>query len=105
MLFRVLYVIISFLTILQFINSDGITKKSEQRPGIDLQTCLDDFVIHKNKIIRTQDSNDLGAKYLKEADVNSENDCIKFCCMTNQCDVFIFEEKVSTIVFLPFFFL
>lgn len=99
MLYRVLYVIINFLMIFLFVNCEGIVKKSEKRPDSDLQACYDGFVIHKDKIIRTQDSQQMGAKYLTEIDVNSESDCIRFCCVTDQCDVFVFEEKVSTILF------
>lgn len=36
----------------------------------------------------------MGAKYLKEVDVNTREECLKFCCDTESCDVFIFEEKV-----------
>ena len=39
----------------------------------------------------------MGAKYLKEFDVNSREECLKFCCDTESCDVFIFEEKVQII--------
>lgn len=59
------------------------------------QMCLDSFKIHEDKIIRTQESRDMGAKFLKEYDVDSREDCLKFCCDTESCDVFIFEEKKS----------
>lgn len=58
------------------------------------QMCLESFDIHKDKIIKTQDSRDMGAKYLSVMDVDSQLDCLKYCCETEQCDVFIFEEKV-----------
>ena len=102
MLYRVSYVIINSLTLFLFVNCEGIAKKSEKRSDGDLQTCYDGFVIHKDKIIRTQDSQQMGAKYLTEIDVNSESDCIRFCCVTDQCDVFVFEEKVSMILFKCF---
>lgn len=56
--------------------------------------CLDSFDIHRDKIIRTNESRDMGAKYLNENDVVSKDECLKFCCDTEGCDVFIFEEKV-----------
>jgi hypothetical protein len=59
-----------------------------------LQVCLDGFVVHKDKIIRTQDSRNMGAKYLTVIDVEARIDCMKWCCETEHCDVFIFEEKV-----------
>ena len=62
-----------------------------------IQTCVDGFVVHKDKIIRTQDSKEMGAKYLTEIDVETRLDCMKACCETDQCDVFIFEEKVRVV--------
>ncbi|XP_043285859.1 uncharacterized protein [Venturia canescens] len=58
-----------------------------------MQMCIDSFDIYKNKIIRTQDSQGLGAKYLNEVDLGSREDCLRLCCETDECDVFIFEEK------------
>lgn len=67
----------------------------KQETVVGLQTCIDGFVVHRDKIIRTQDSRDMGAKYLTEFDVESRIECMKWCCETEHCDVFIFEEKVS----------
>lgn len=58
------------------------------------QMCFESFAIHKDKIIKTQDSRNMGAKYLNEMEVDSQLDCLKYCCETEGCDVFIFEEKV-----------
>lgn len=66
-----------------------------KRNDIDLQTCISNFDIHKDKIIRTQDSRDMGAKYLNEIDLGSREECLRLCCETEDCDVFVFEEKVS----------
>lgn len=93
MLYRIFYVIINILTLFQFLSGETIITKNEKLPDVELETCVDSFVIHRDKIIRTLDSQEMGAKYLTEIDVNSENECIKFCCVTDQCDVFIFEEK------------
>lgn len=65
-----------------------------KRPEIDLQTCIDNFNVHRDKIIRTQDSQNMGAKYLNEIDLGSRVECLKLCCETEDCDVFVFEEKV-----------
>ncbi|OXU25300.1 hypothetical protein TSAR_005310 [Trichomalopsis sarcophagae] len=70
---------------------NGQLEKQETVMG--LQTCIDGFVVHRDKIIRTQDSRDMGAKYLTEFDVESRIECMKWCCETEHCDVFIFEEK------------
>uniref|UniRef100_A0ABD2X1I2 MANSC domain-containing protein n=1 Tax=Trichogramma kaykai TaxID=54128 RepID=A0ABD2X1I2_9HYME len=59
----------------------------------ELQACVEAFVVHRDKIIRTQDSRDMGAKYLTEFDVQSRFECMRWCCETEHCDVFIFEEK------------
>ncbi|KAJ8667569.1 hypothetical protein QAD02_009232 [Eretmocerus hayati] len=58
-----------------------------------LQSCLDGFEVHRDKIIRTEDSIDMGAKFLGEIDVDSRIGCQKWCCESKHCDVFVFEEK------------
>jgi hypothetical protein len=73
--------------------------KRELRPLVKrgengFQACLDNFEIHSDKIIRTQDSRNMGAKYINERDVSSRNDCLRLCCETEFCDVFVYEEKV-----------
>lgn len=65
-----------------------------KRSDIDLQTCIDNFNVHRDKIIRTQDSQNMGAKYLNEIDLGSREECLRLCCETDNCDVFVFEEKV-----------
>ncbi|KAJ8964530.1 hypothetical protein NQ314_004825 [Rhamnusium bicolor] len=66
-----------------------------KRSDIDLKTCIDNFNIHRDKIIRTQDSQNMGAKYLNEIDLGSREECLRLCCETDNCDVFVFEEKNS----------
>lgn len=61
---------------------------------INLQMCIENFDIHKDKIIRTQDSRAMGAKYLNEIDLDSRVECLRLCCETDNCDVFVYEEKV-----------
>jgi hypothetical protein len=76
-------------------NSKEQTKTISKRYDLDFQTCADNFDIHADKIIRTQDSRAMGAKYINEVDLSSREECLRFCCQTNMCDVFVFEEKVS----------
>lgn len=45
-------------------------------------------------IIKTQESRQLGAKFLDSADSISKVECLHLCCETDSCDVFVFEEKV-----------
>lgn len=80
---------------------DGTSRTNEKRHGgtNNYQMCLDSFDIHRDKIIKTQDSRDMGAKYLSVSDVDSRLDCLKYCCETERCDVFIFEEKVHLIIY------
>lgn len=67
-----------------------------KRRDLDPQTCVDNFDIHRDKIIRTEDSREMGAKYLNEMDLGSRDECLRLCCETESCDVFVFEEKVKT---------
>ena len=53
------------------------------------------FKITKNSIIRTHDSRALGAKYLNETELSSNQDCLQWCWNTNSCNLAVFEEKVN----------
>ena len=55
----------------------------------------DKFQINKNSIIRTHDSRALGAKYLNETDLSSNEDCLRWCWNTTNCNLAVYEEKVS----------
>ncbi|XP_069999887.1 uncharacterized protein [Penaeus vannamei] len=57
--------------------------------------CLKKFDVSEKTIIRTQDSQDLGAKFLEESDVGNREDCLSLCCKTQHCNVAVFEEKES----------
>lgn len=39
----------------------------------------------------------MGARFLDDADLNSREQCLRLCCETENCDVFVFEEKVSRV--------
>lgn len=84
--------------LLYFLLGLTICGRITKRADIDLQTCISNFDIHKDKIIRTQDSRDMGAKYLNEIDLGSREECLRLCCETEDCDVFVFEEKVGLMV-------
>lgn len=70
---------------------NGVAKLSGG--DIDVQTCVDNFDIHKDNIIRTQDSRAMGAKYLSEIELDSRLECLRLCCETEHCDVFVYEDK------------
>ena len=54
------------------------------------------FRINANTIIRTQDSRTNGAKYLNETEQPSNADCLNWCLQTKQCNLAVYEEKVSS---------
>uniref|UniRef100_A0A1B0CZD3 Uncharacterized protein n=1 Tax=Phlebotomus papatasi TaxID=29031 RepID=A0A1B0CZD3_PHLPP len=51
-------------------------------------------------IIRTKESLKLKAIFLDETEVVNNQECATLCCDTENCDVFIFEEKVKGTCFL-----
>lgn len=36
----------------------------------------------------------MGAKFIADAELGSHDQCLRLCCETDNCDVFIFEEHV-----------
>ncbi|XP_034947266.1 uncharacterized protein [Chelonus insularis] len=84
---------VTFIIIFQFVNSENSLKEINKFTEDELQMCISSFSVHSDKIIRTQDSLMLGAKYIMEAELDNREDCLKLCCKTKECDVFIFEEK------------
>ncbi|KAH9406614.1 AP-2 complex subunit sigma [Tyrophagus putrescentiae] len=51
------------------------------------------FQVNKNSIIRTHDSRALGAKYINETDLSSNEECLRWCWNTTNCNLAVFEEK------------
>lgn len=56
---------------------------------------LDRFDVHRDTIIQTEDSRKMGASFLYSVEVNNRDECLRLCCDTDRCDVFVFEEKVG----------
>lgn len=76
-------------------DAEDIKHLSKRQQGFeDYRMCAPNFEIHQDKIIRTEESKRMGAKYLNGKDVTSKDECIKFCCETPNCNVFVLEEKV-----------
>lgn len=50
--------------------------------------------MQRDTIIRTDESRVMGAKFLDNADLGTREECLRLCCETDGCDVFVFEEKV-----------
>ncbi|KAL7039852.1 hypothetical protein ACKWTF_000147 [Chironomus riparius] len=67
---------------------------------LDVDVCAENFKIHSSTIIRTEESKAMGAKFLNDEEVASNEACMKMCCATDECDVFIYEEKSSGTCFL-----
>lgn len=57
--------------------------------------CANKFDVHDDKIIRTEDSKKLGAKFIDSTEQRDRLECLELCCRTVRCDVFVFEEKVN----------
>ncbi|XP_047018931.1 uncharacterized protein LOC124629547 [Helicoverpa zea] len=60
---------------------------------LDPAACAPRFDVQRDKIIRTEESRDMGARYLSELDVGARAECLRLCCETDACDVFVYEEK------------
>ncbi|XP_065155908.1 uncharacterized protein [Atheta coriaria] len=75
------------------VNSTPAMQKRNIGGDTDVPKCIENFDIHKDKIIRTTDSRAMGAKYLNEMDLDSREECLRLCCETENCDVFVYEEK------------
>lgn len=82
----------------------SLSKRYYQNPNIQSQqeqqrsirdSILDRFHINPNTIIRTHDSRTLGAKYLNETELPSNEDCLYWCWETSPCNLAVYEEKVS----------
>lgn len=51
------------------------------------------FDVHHNTIIRTEESLEIGGKYIQGLDLETQEECQRLCCETENCDAFVFEEK------------
>nr|XP_037870202.1 guanine nucleotide binding protein isoform X4 [Bombyx mori] len=60
---------------------------------LDPAACVARFDVQRDKIIRTEESREMGARYLSELDVGTRAECLRLCCETEACDVFVYEEK------------
>lgn len=60
---------------------------------LDPAACPTRFDVQRDKIIRTEESQEMGAHYISELDVGARDECLRLCCETDRCDVFVYEEK------------
>lgn len=65
---------------------------------------LGKFDVKNDMIIKTEESKKLGAKFLESADALTKVECLHLCCETENCDVFVYEEKVKIYKFQLKFF-
>ncbi|CAG4967042.1 unnamed protein product [Colias eurytheme] len=71
----------------------GLVAAAARARELDPAACAARFDVQRDKIIRTEESREMGARYLSELDVGSRRECLRLCCETEGCDVFVFEEK------------
>uniref|UniRef100_A0A336MHF2 CSON000530 protein n=1 Tax=Culicoides sonorensis TaxID=179676 RepID=A0A336MHF2_CULSO len=71
-----------------------------RKRAMDIELCIDRFDIHSNKIIRTDESINMGAKFIADVELMSHDQCLRLCCETEGCNVFVYEEKVRGTCFL-----
>lgn len=53
--------------------------------------------VQKNRILRTKESLNNGAKYIRRQFVNSAKECYNLCCETNDCNLGMLSYKNSSI--------
>ncbi|XP_054153282.1 uncharacterized protein LOC128951990 [Oppia nitens] len=70
-----------------------INSPQQQRSIHD--NIVDRFHINANTIIRTHDSKALGAVYLNETELPSNEDCLYWCLETSPCNLAVYEQKRS----------
>lgn len=72
----------------------GLSKRpSPQAAGSNVRDVVESFQINENRIIRTEDSRRMGARYINETELGSNHDCLLWCWETSSCNVAVFEEK------------
>lgn len=68
-----------------------------QRP-LHKSSLPDRFEVHRDTIIQTDDSRAMGANFLYHVEAANRDECLRDCCETDRCDVFVFEEKARNIL-------
>lgn len=63
------------------------------------------FDIKHDIIIRSEDSIQMGAKFLTITELNSQAECAQLCCRTANCDVFVYQQKVNILLWFFCYFL
>ncbi|XP_055386368.1 putative uncharacterized protein DDB_G0282129 [Condylostylus longicornis] len=100
MLFKNYIITILYLLNRNFINGQQNDESHSVYKRMDLESCLAQFDIHGNMIIRTEESLAIGGKYLQGMPLETVEECRRLCCETEFCDVFVFEEKAEEYCYL-----
>ncbi|XP_023235160.1 uncharacterized protein LOC111634583 isoform X2 [Centruroides sculpturatus] len=66
----------------------------------DKENIMNFYRVNDNTIIRTQDSRALGAKYLNETELPTNEDCLYWCYRVNRCNVAVYKEKANKSCYL-----
>ncbi|KAF7487606.1 hypothetical protein SSS_08672 [Sarcoptes scabiei] len=77
------------------IDANSLTKSSiiSDSSGLRSGDILRNFEINRNSIIKTHESRSMGAKYLNETELYSNEKCIEWCWNTSNCNLAVYEEK------------
>eukprot|EP00090_Calanus_glacialis_P038033 TRINITY_DN6626_c0_g1_i1.p1 TRINITY_DN6626_c0_g1~~TRINITY_DN6626_c0_g1_i1.p1 ORF type:complete len:487 (-),score=81.62 TRINITY_DN6626_c0_g1_i1:105-1565(-) len=58
--------------------------------------CEGHFQVESNTIIRTEDSQNMGASFLNETQVMSLSRCLHYCCSYPLCNVAVFDNRMES---------
>ncbi len=62
--------------------------------------CLENFETQRRTIIKAKESQQKGAEFLNETDVDSYETCLRYCCDTPYCNVATFDQEVTMLIFI-----
>lgn len=64
---------------------------------LDLPAMQSLFHVNQNSIIRTHDSRSMGATFINSTLLNTNDECMRFCWNTFNCNLAVFEGKVRMV--------
>ena len=76
------------MTLFILIKSQGLCFDSESE-------CLANFEISPNTIIKYSESEKKGAYFLNEKEIPTYEECLRYCCETDDCNLAVWDKKVS----------
>lgn len=64
----------------------------------DSEFCTRVFDISNRTIIKTTESINQGAKYIKSTKAKTRDDCMMACCVLDTCNMAVLQEKVRNVI-------